>query len=176
MLQGGAHNHSLRENDGAEPSNPSIDRSTPPLSSLFQQLILEHYKRPKNRGELPDANRKVHMNNPACGDEVWLQVRLEDDRLSDVRFLGEGCSISQSSISMMTELLRGKTREEAAQLARRFTELMHGDTAAAKDRALGDLRALAGVAKFPVRVKCALLGWNALAEALREAPDSELVE
>jgi nitrogen fixation NifU-like protein len=143
-----------------------IDRSTPPLSSLFQALILDHYKRPRNRGELEGADRKVHMNNPTCGDEVFLQLRLDDDRLHELRFLGEGCSISQSSISMMTELLRGKTREEALELARRFTAMMHGDPAAATDKALGDLRALAGVSKFPVRVKCALLGWNALEEAL----------
>jgi nitrogen fixation NifU-like protein len=152
----------------------SVDRSTPPLASLFQELILEHYKRPRNRGQLPDASRTVHMNNPTCGDEVWLQLRLDGDRIADLRFLGEGCSISQSSISMMTELLRGRTREEAAALAQRFTSMMHGNDEAARDRALGDLRALAGVSRFPVRVKCALLGWNALEEALK--PSSELVE
>jgi nitrogen fixation NifU-like protein len=146
-----------------------VDPSPPPLASLFQELILEHYKKPKNRGELAGANRQVHMNNPSCGDEVLLQLRLEDDRVADVRFLGEGCSISQSSLSMMTELLRGKTLAEAAELTRRFTAMMHGDAAAAKDRSLGDLRALAGVSRFPVRVKCALLGWNALEEALKES-------
>lgn len=147
-----------------------VDRSLPPLASLFQELILEHYKRPRNRGELPGADRMVHMNNPACGDEVWLQLRMQGDRIEDVRFLGEGCSISQASISMMTELLRGRTRDEADRLAARFTEMLHGDPEAAKDRALGDLRALAGVAKFPVRVKCALLGWNALETALSAPP------
>ncbi|MCI0432267.1 MAG: SUF system NifU family Fe-S cluster assembly protein [Gemmatimonadetes bacterium] len=143
-----------------------IDRSLPPLASLFQELILEHYKRPRNKGELPDANRRVHMNNPTCGDEVWLQLRMEDDRIADVRFIGEGCSISQASISMMTQLLKGRSREEAGTLMERFTAMMHGDAAARTDKSLGDLRALAGVAKFPVRVKCALLGWNALEEAL----------
>jgi len=145
-----------------------IDRSLPPLASLFQELILEHYKRPRNKGELPDANRRVHMNNPTCGDEVWLQLRVEDDRIADVRFVGDGCSISQASISMMTQLLKGRTRAEAEALMARFTALMHGDAEARRDRALGDLRALAGVARFPVRVKCALLGWNALQEALEE--------
>ncbi len=144
-----------------------IDRSLPPLSSLFQDLILDHYKRPRNRGELPDATSRVHMNNPTCGDEVWLQLRIDDDRITDVRFIGEGCSISQASISMMTLLLTGKSRAEAESLARRFTRLMHGDPAAASDRSLGDLRALAGVSRFPVRVKCALLGFNALEEALK---------
>jgi nitrogen fixation protein NifU and related proteins len=143
-----------------------IDRSTPPLASLFQELILEHYKHPRNRGELPDADRRVHMNNPSCGDEVWLQVRFADDTIDELRFLGHGCSISQASISMMTALLRGKSRAEAQAVADRFTAMMHGDADAAKDRSLGDLRALAGVAKFPVRVKCALLGFNALEEVL----------
>jgi nitrogen fixation NifU-like protein len=145
-----------------------IDRSTPQLGSLFQELILEHYKRPRNKGDLPDANHRVHMNNPTCGDEVWLQLRMEGDIVADVRFVGEGCSISQASISMMTVLLKGRTREEAAALIERFTAMMHGDEEAARDRSLGDLRALAGVSRFPVRVKCALLGWNALEAALAE--------
>jgi nitrogen fixation NifU-like protein len=144
-----------------------IDRSLPPLTSLFQDLILDHYKRPRNKGELPDATRRVHMNNPTCGDEVWLQLRFEGDTIADVRFIGEGCSISQASISMMTQRLKGRTRAEAEALAKRFTELMHGDPEAAKDRSLGDLRALAGVGRFPVRIKCALLGFNALEEGLK---------
>ena len=142
------------------------DPSTPPLASLFQQLILEHYKAPRNKGELPDADAVVLMNNPSCGDEVQLQLRFAEDRIGDARFLGHGCSISQASISMMTGLLKGKTRAEALQMAERFTAMMHGDATAARDRTLGDLRALAGVSKFPVRIKCALLGWNALEEAL----------
>ena len=144
------------------------DSATPPLGSLFQQLILEHYKTPRNRGELPDANAVVFMNTPSCGDEVTLQLRVVDDRVTDARFVGHGCSISQASISMMTGLLKDKTRTEAASLIERFTRMMHGDADVARDRALGDLRALAGVSKFPVRVKCALLGWNALEEALKQ--------
>jgi nitrogen fixation protein NifU and related proteins len=145
----------------------SIDRTTPPLSSLYQELILEHYKRPRNRGGIADPDRDVHMRNPTCGDEIHLQLRLSDERVQEVRFEGEGCSISQSAASMMTQVVKGKSTEEALALAARFTEMMHGDAEAAKDRAMGDLRALAGVSKFPVRVKCALLGWNALEEALR---------
>jgi nitrogen fixation NifU-like protein len=144
-----------------------IDRSLPPLTSLFQELILDHYKRPRNKGELPDASARVHMNNPTCGDEVWLQLRIQDDTIEDVRFIGEGCSISQASISMMTQMLKGRSREEAQALTARFKDLMHGDANAAKDKTLGDLRALAGVSRFPVRVKCALLGFNALEEALK---------
>lgn len=142
------------------------DRATPPLNALFQELILEHYRRPRNKGELPDADRSVHMNNPTCGDEVYLQLRIVDDRIEDVRFTGEGCSISQASISMMTKLLKGRTLDEARALDARFTAMMHGDADAATDRAMGDLRALAGVAKYPVRVKCALLGFNALEKAI----------
>jgi nitrogen fixation NifU-like protein len=142
------------------------DPATPPLASLFQQLILEHYKAPRNKGELPAADAVVFMNNPSCGDEVQLQLKFEGERVRDVRFLGHGCSISQASISMMTGLLKDKTRDQALALAARFTAMMHGDTDAARDKSLGDLRALAGVSKFPVRVKCALLGWNALEEAL----------
>lgn len=145
-----------------------IDRSLPPLTSLFQELILDHYKRPRNKGELPDATRRVHMNNPTCGDEVWLQLRFNDEgTIEDVRFIGEGCSISQASISMMTQMLKGRSRAEAIALADRFKQLMHGDAEAARDRELGDLRALAGVSRFPVRVKCALLGFNALEEAIK---------
>ena len=142
------------------------DRSTPPLASLFQQLILEHYKNPRNRGELENADAVVFMNNPSCGDEVHLQLKFDGDAVVDARFMGHGCSISQASISMMTSLLRKKTKAEALELAGRFTAMMHGDAEAAKDKKLGDLRALAGVSKFPVRVKCALLGWNALEAAL----------
>jgi nitrogen fixation protein NifU and related proteins len=144
----------------------TIDRSTPPLSSLFQQLILEHYKRPRNKGELAGADVSVHMKNPTCGDEVHLQLRLKDGVIEDARFVGEGCSISQASISMMTQLVKGRTATEALELAQRFTAMMHGDAEAARDRSMGDLRSLAGVSKFPVRVKCALLGWNALEEGL----------
>src|SRR5690606_190107 len=133
----------------------------------YQELILDHYKRPRNRGELEGANAEAHLNNPTCGDQIRLQLLVEEGRIADAKFLGDGCSISQSSASMMTQLLKGKTVEEAQALAERFTRMMHGDADAARDKSLGDLRALAGVSRFPVRVKCALLGWNALTEALK---------
>lgn len=146
----------------------TIDRSTPPLASLYQELILDHYRRPRNRGELPGADHEAHMRNPTCGDEIRLQLRLDGaGRIAEARFTGEGCSISQAAVSMLTQLVKGKTPQEAGNLATRFTRMMHGDADVAHDRAMGDLRALAGVAKFPVRVKCALLGFNALEEALR---------
>jgi nitrogen fixation NifU-like protein len=98
-----------------------------------------------------------------------LQLIVEGDRISDLRLTGQGCSISQASVSMMTQRLKGKSLGEAHELTGRFTEMLHGDAEAARDRALGDLRALAGVSKFPVRVRCAMLGWNALQEAVKEA-------
>lgn len=150
-----------------------IDRSTPALGGLFKELILDHYKRPRNRGSLEDATADIHMNNPVCGDEVHLYLHLEDGVIEGVSHVSQGCSISQASVSMMTQLLKGKTIEEALRLARRFTEVMHGDEEAARDKDLGDLRALAGVSRFPARVKCALLGWNALEEAVRDDPSPE---
>lgn len=148
----------------------AIDHSTPPLNSLYQQLILEHYKHPRNKGALEDADVRAHLNNPTCGDEIWLMLKLDGERIADAKFVGEGCSISQASVSMMTQLVIGRTRAEALELMGKFTALMHGEAEVAKDRALGDLRALAGVSKFPVRVKCALLGWNALEETLKPKP------
>jgi len=142
---------------------------TPQLNSLYQQLILEHYRKPRNKAELEDKTVEVHLNNPVCGDEIRLQLRIEDDHIADVRFTGQGCSISQAAVSMMTTLLKGRPLDEAEGVAHRFTEMMHGDEAAAKDKSLGDLRALAGVSKFPVRIKCALLGFEALQKALKES-------
>jgi len=139
----------------------------PQIASLYQQVILDHYKRPRNRGELDSPTVEVHMRNPSCGDEVRLQLRVEDGVIRDLKFLGEGCSISQASISMMTTLLKDRPIDDAMSVAKRFTEMMHGDPEAAKDRALKDLRALEGVSKFPVRVKCALLGFDALQEAVK---------
>lgn len=140
---------------------------TPQLNSLYQQLILEHYKKPRNKGELADHTAEIHMRNPTCGDEVKLQLRVEDGVVTDVGFTGQGCSISQAAVSMMTQRLRGATVDDALDLAHRFTRLMHGDEEAASDRSLGDLRALQGVSKFPVRIKCALLGFDALQEAIK---------
>jgi nitrogen fixation NifU-like protein len=138
------------------------------LSSLYQQLILEHYRRPRNKSELDEKTVEVHMANPVCGDEIRLQLRVVDNCIEEVAFMGQGCSISQAAISMMTVLLKGRELDDAEAIAARFTEMMHGDADAAKDRSMGDLRALSGVSKFPVRIKCALLGFDALQEAIRE--------
>ena len=146
--------------------------SQPPLNSLYQQLILEHYRHPRNKEELPERTVEVHMANPVCGDEIRLQLRIDEGQISHARFIGQGCSISQASVSMMTDLLEGRSLDDAVGLADRFTAMMHGDDDAAKDRALGDLRALQGVSKFPVRIKCALLAFDALREALEQSGHS----
>lgn len=142
---------------------------TPPLKSLYQQLILEHYRSPRNKAELPEKTVEIHMRNLSCGDEIRLQLRIEDDCIADARFVGQGCSISQAAVSMMTQLIKGRSLGEADSVAERFKAMMHGDADAAKDRSMGDLRALAGVSQFPVRVKCALLGFDALQEALKRS-------
>lgn len=138
------------------------------IASLYQELIIEHYKHPRNRGTIAAPDVAVQLSNPTCGDEVTLQLSFQDDVVADVKFEGQGCSISQASLSMMTQLAKGRTREEIAKVAERFNEMLRGDATAAKDKQLGDLRALAGVSRYPVRVRCALLGWDALAEALRK--------
>ena len=145
----------------------------PQLTSLYQEVILEHYKRPRNRGDLKDRTVEVHMRNPSCGDEILLQLRVEGGVITDVRFVGEGCSISQASASMMTTAVKGRELEDAMGLAGRFTEMMRGDPEAARDRTLKDLRAFQGVSKFPVRVKCALLGFDALQEAVKRERGSD---
>jgi nitrogen fixation NifU-like protein len=144
------------------------DRPTPQLASLYQELILEHYKRPRRQGRIEQPDVDIHMMNTSCGDEVRLQLRVTKGVVEDARFQGSGCSISQASLSMMADLLVGKSTADALALTGRFKELMHGDASAARDKQLGDLRALAGVAAYPVRIKCALLGWNALEEGLRK--------
>lgn len=142
-------------------------RPEPRLSALYQELILDHYRRPRNKGVLEHPTHTVALNNPLCGDEIDLQLRMEGDVIKEVRFIGRGCSISQAAASMMTQIVKEKSLADALAVADRMTAMMHGDESAAADKSLGDLRALAGVAKFPVRVKCALLPWNALKDAVK---------
>ena len=111
------------------------------------QLILEHYRHPRNKGELADHTVEAHVANPVCGDEVKIQIRLDGDRIEEIAFDGQGCSISQASVSMMTGLVKGTERSDAIRLADLFTDMMHGNEDAASDRSLGNLRALQGVSK-----------------------------
>jgi nitrogen fixation NifU-like protein len=141
------------------------------LQDLYQQVILDHYRRPRNKGPLDEATHSLTLNNPLCGDVIDVMVRLEGDRISAVGFEGRGCSISQASASMMSGVLEGRTVDDALRIVETFTRMLHGDQEAAADTELGDLRALVGVSRFPVRVKCALLAWNCLAEIVgSEAP------
>ena len=146
------------------------EKSSAALGALYQELILDHYRHPRHRGEMEAPDAEVRLNNPTCGDEIVLQLRVRDGAVEQVRFSGQGCSISQASASMMAQQVTGKPLAEADALAARFREMLHGAEDAAKDRALGDLRALAGVAKFPVPVRCAMLAWNPLEEAERQLP------
>ena len=141
------------------------------LTSLYQELILEHYRNPRNQRELTDHTAEARVANPVCGDEITVQIRLDGERIEDVAFDGHGCAISQASVSMMTDLVRGSERSEAIRLANLFTDMMQGSVGASSDRSLGDLRALEGVSKFPVRIRCALLAFDALREALGVGPE-----
>ena len=143
------------------------DRSAQ-INALYQELILDHYRRPRNKGEIENPDETIVMKNPLCGDEITIQVRYEGDQVADVGFVGRGCSISQASASMMTQLIKGKKREEIDTLRTRFRDMVMGNESNASDSSLGSLRALSGVSKFPARVKCALLAWNALEEAQRK--------
>ncbi len=148
----------------------SQPRTPAEISALYQELILDHYRRPRNKGTLENADASVEMKNPLCGDEINLQVAFDGASVSDLKFSGRGCSISQASASMMTQLVKGKRKEEIDAIRKQFRELMLGDSSAADDPQLGSLRALSGVARFPARVKCALLAWSALESALAERP------
>lgn len=143
------------------------------LETIYRELILDHYRKPRNKASMAEPTVAVSMRNPLCGDEVELMLAVEDERIVDARFGGQGCSISQASISMMTETLKGRTLDEALELEEKFLGLMRGEEAPRLDRGLGDLRSLEGVSKLPVRIKCALLGWNALDEAIKAYRRSE---
>jgi nitrogen fixation NifU-like protein len=137
------------------------------LEELYQEVILDHSRRPRNFGDLPDATVWVHGDNPACGDEIHLAVKFgADGDVEAIRFTGQGCAISQASASMMTMKLKGKTRAETISLLQAFEQLVTGDLDEGPSF-LGDLRLLRGVRKFPQRVKCAILAWRALEQAVR---------
>ncbi len=137
------------------------------LDDLYREIILDHYRHPRHRGSLADPTASHEGLNPLCGDEVTVQLAVSDGRIVDVAYLGSGCSISQSSASMMTEAVEGKAVGEARALSDSFTAMMRGESGIDLE-ALGDLEALSGVRRFPVRVKCATLAWHTLNEALDE--------
>lgn len=130
------------------------------LDDLYRRVIMDHYKNPRNSGSIEDGIT-IDMNNPTCGDRIRLQLKIEDNKITDAKFDGEGCSISMSSASMMTELIIGKTVEEALTLSNTFSEMIQGNDYD-DDIDLEDAEALSGVTKFPARVKCATLAWKAM--------------
>ncbi|MEJ7810150.1 MAG: Fe-S cluster assembly sulfur transfer protein SufU [Gemmatimonadaceae bacterium] len=154
--------------DGAASNTPApvAPRADARLAALYQELLLDHYRRPRNKGVLDPADVATTLKNPLCGDEIELRLAFEGDRVRDARWTGQGCAVSTASASMMTQLIAGKTAGEALAARDQVARMMNGDATAAADPALGDLRALAGVARLPVRVKCAMLPWAALARAL----------
>jgi nitrogen fixation NifU-like protein len=135
------------------------------MRELYTQVIMDHYKNPRNRGELEDADLREHLLNPLCGDEVTVYANIRDGRISDVRFDGRGCSISQASASMMTERLAGRSREEAEAEISHFKAMMVGEEEFPE---MDDLAALKGVIQYPSRIKCATLAWTAFQRGLQE--------
>jgi nitrogen fixation NifU-like protein len=136
------------------------------LDDIYKEVILDHYKSPRNKRELPGANHVCSRNNPLCGDEITVSADVEDGTITEVAFQGAGCSISQSSASMMTEATTGRSVEDALALATAFRGMMAGEVEPDEDR-FGDLVALKGVVKYPIRIKCAVLAWDVLQEALQ---------
>ncbi|GED68980.1 iron-sulfur cluster assembly scaffold protein NifU [Brevibacillus reuszeri] len=139
------------------------------LDDLYRRVIMDHYQKPRNRGKLEESDGLiVNLNNPTCGDSISLSLKVEEGKVVDAKFLGEGCSISMSSASMMTDAVKGMPVQEALELAHKFSDLMQGkEIDDSVD--LGDIEALSGVAKFPARIKCATLAWKALEQGIKQA-------
>ena len=139
------------------------------LEDLYREIILDHYRTPRNRGELEPPAVSVEGHNPLCGDEIRVYLDVADGVVTDVKFSGSGCSISQSSASMMTNAVKGKSVDDVKAIVRKFKHMMtveDDETPVDENVKLGDLEALQGVVKFPVRIKCATLSWNTLVDAL----------
>ncbi len=135
------------------------------LEELYQDILLDHYRRPRNRGKLDPADLAAQDSNPLCGDQIEITAKLSDGKIADIKFDGHGCTICTASASIMTQKLRDKTVPEAAALAENFQKMMRGDVPFG-GKEMGDLKALEGVLKFPVRVKCATLAWHTIQKAI----------
>jgi nitrogen fixation NifU-like protein len=144
------------------------------IDDLYQETILDHSKRPRNHHSLTDANRKAEGYNPLCGDKLKLYLKMDGDVVKDASFEGAGCAISTASASLMTESLKGKTREEAMRLIEKFHDLLTTDTPASRD--LGKLVVFCGVRDYPARVKCATLAWHTLKSALSGSSETVTTE
>ncbi|EUJ25892.1 NifU-like protein [Listeria grayi] len=141
--------------------------TTRKLDQLYRSVIMDHNKNPRNKGTLPDGNVTVDLNNPTCGDQIHLHLKIENDKITAAAFTGDGCSISMASASMMTQAVKGKSEQEALQMAKEFSEMVQGHEHGQIDEA-GEVEALSGVAKFPARIKCATLAWKAMERAILE--------
>jgi nitrogen fixation protein NifU and related proteins len=141
------------------------------LQDLYQELILDHGRRPRNFKRLDDATRNAEGYNPLCGDKVKIYVKMNGDDIKDISFEGSGCAISTASASIMTEILKGKTRADAEELFQRFHDLVTGKKAQLDAPELGKLEVFSGVSEFPIRVKCATLSWHTLRAALHGADE-----
>ncbi|WP_232696762.1 Fe-S cluster assembly sulfur transfer protein SufU [Brevibacillus daliensis] len=141
------------------------------LDDLYRRVIMDHYQKPRNKGKIDDdSGLVINLNNPTCGDSISLSLKVEDGIVVDAKFIGEGCSISMSSASMMTEAVKGKPEEEAIRLITIFSDMMQGkEPDDSVD--LGDIEALQGVCKFPARIKCATLAWKALEQGIKKSDD-----
>jgi len=146
------------------------------LRSLYQEIILDHNKKPRNFGRMADATRKLEGFNPLCGDHYTLYLKLEDDKIIDIAFEGAGCAISKASASVMTTLVKGKTAEEAQKMFETFHKLVTGELTDVSFESLGKLAAFAGVSEFPARVKCASLAWHTLHSALEARTEAVSTE
>jgi nitrogen fixation NifU-like protein len=143
------------------------------LEELYKEVILDHYRTPRNKGRLDPHDVTLERNNPLCGDEIELFLRFDGDTLEGIAFEGKGCSISLASASMMTEKVKGLSVKDAGRLADLIKLMLAGEQDADAS-SLGDLVSLKGVVKYPVRIKCALLGWNTLLEGLEERARAEV--
>ncbi|MDP3775921.1 MAG: SUF system NifU family Fe-S cluster assembly protein [Gemmatimonadales bacterium] len=146
------------------------------LADLYQQIIIDHNRNPRNFKHLDDANRTAHGDNPLCGDKITLYVHLDGEVISDVGFQGSGCAISQASASLMTSAVKGKTTADAEALFHAFHAMVMGETGAGDPKALGKLAAFAGVRQFPARVKCANLPWHTLHAAITASAEPVTTE
>ena len=144
------------------------------VDDLYQEIILDHSKRPRNFHDMPEANRQANGYNPLCGDKLKLFLKMDGDTVREASFTGSGCAISTASASLMTESLKGKTRDQALHLLDEFHELLTTDVQAAKD--LGKLKVFCGVRDYPARVKCATLAWHTLKSALENKPETTTTE
>jgi len=139
------------------------------LNDLYQEVILDHNKRPRNWGDLPEANRQAVGHNPLCGDKITVYLRLDKGRVAEIKFKGAGCAISTASASIMTELVKGKTLAEVEKLFGTFRRLVTGAESSTESADIGKLAVFQGVCEYPVRVKCATLAWHTMLAALRES-------